>query len=156
MSPLRASVCSLCVILLLVGACNNPAPTSPTGLAVVSLRIGHVDYTLEVADTVTSRATGLMRRDSMPDQHGMIFVFPDEDLRRFHMQNTRIPLDILFLDARGRVVSVSTMKPYDLSTTPSAAPARYAIELNAGQALRNGVKVGDVLDIPVGARTSKE
>jgi uncharacterized membrane protein (UPF0127 family) len=68
------------------------------------------------------------------------------------MKNTRIPLDILFVDGQGKVVASKTMKPYDLNTTSSDAPAKYAIELNAGAAQSSGVSVGDQLTIPLPAK----
>jgi uncharacterized membrane protein (UPF0127 family) len=118
--------------------------------------IGSRTYTLEVADTPASREQGLMKRDAMPADHGMLFVFPDVDQRSFWMKHTRIPLEILYLDASGRVVHAASMKPYDLSRVPSYTPAKYAIELNAGQLAANGAKVGDQLSIPEGARDAAE
>jgi uncharacterized membrane protein (UPF0127 family) len=88
----------------------------------------------------------------MPADHGMIFVFPDTEPRSFWMKDTRIPLDILYLDPDGVVVSIRQMKPYDLSGVHSDKPAKYAIELNKGAAERAGVKVGDKLEIPEAAR----
>jgi uncharacterized membrane protein (UPF0127 family) len=136
---------------------TTSAATSPAGLRTVDVRVGTKTFTLEVADTSTSRTRGLMRRDSMPRDHGMLFVFPAEDERGFWMKDTRIPLDIVFLDAGGRVVSVHQMKPYDVkNTTYSAGPAKYAIELNQGVAAEAGVKPGDVVEIPPDARDAKE
>jgi uncharacterized membrane protein (UPF0127 family) len=89
-----------------------------------------------------------MFRDSMPPDHGMLFVFQTEERQGFYMRNTRIPLDILFLDSSGTVVSIHQMYPFDESSTLSAAPARYAIELNQGAAAAAGVKAGDRLSIP--------
>jgi hypothetical protein len=91
----------------------------------------------------------------MPADHGMIFVFSDDQVRQFWMKNTRFPLDILFLDSAGKVVSVHQMQAYDLKETSSDFPARYALELNTGAAAESGVKVGDILDIPPPARSSK-
>lgn len=116
------------------------------------MTIGSRQYTVEIAADDPAREKGLMYRDSMPADWGMIFVFPDEAERNFWMKNTRIPLDIVFVDSHGKVVSVKTMKPYDLSGTSSVEPAMYAIELNAGQAGVSGVKAGDVLVIPEPAR----
>ena len=84
----------------------------------------------------------------------MLFVFPDEAPRSFWMRNTLIPLDIVYLDAAGKVVSISRMKPLDETGVPSLGPAKYAIEMNKGAAARSGVKVGDVLTIPANARES--
>jgi hypothetical protein len=129
---------------------------APGGLPVVEVRVGSKTLTLEVAATPDSRQTGLMKRDSMPADHGMLFVFPAEESLGFYMKNTRIPLDIIFLDASRRVVSIETMKPYDLSTTDSAGPSKYAIEVNAGVAKASGVKVGDTIDIPQSARETSQ
>ena len=129
------------------GGCRRK-PSS--GLATVGMKIGNVTFTLEVADTESVRQYGLMHRDSMPAEHGMIFVFPDERRLGFWMKNTRIPLDIIYLDAGGKVVSIHQMKPYDLRTTRSEGPAKYAIELNEGRAAKAGVKAGDQLQIPAG------
>jgi uncharacterized membrane protein (UPF0127 family) len=134
-------------MLALLGGCE---PKAVGGLATVPMEIGNKTFTLEVADRTDSRTYGLMRRDSMPADHGMIFVFDKEEQRGFWMKNCRIPLDIIFLDAGGKVVSVKQMKPYDLSSTPSDGPAQYAIELNKGAAEGAGVKAGMTLKIPAG------
>jgi hypothetical protein len=120
-------------------------------LPVTPMKIGSKTYQLEIAGDDYSREHGLMQRDSMPADHGMIFVFAEEKPLNFWMENTRIPLDILFLNSGGKVVSIHTMKPYDRSLTPSDGPARYAIELNAGAASDDGAKVGDQLLVPAQA-----
>jgi uncharacterized membrane protein (UPF0127 family) len=148
------------VALLLVAAalagCRNSDGKAESGLRVVEVKVGSKQLTLEVADTPDARQTGLMRRDSMPADRGMLFVFPTEESLGFYMKNTRIPLDIVYIDAVGQVVSIHTMKPYDLSTTRSAGPAKYAIEVNAGIAKASGVKVGDLITIPDDARDTKQ
>jgi len=112
------------------------------------MKIGNANFILEIAADQASQERGLMYRTLMPADHGMIFVFPTEAMQSFWMENTLIPLDIIFLDATGRVVSVQTMKPKDLNTTSSIEPSKYAIEINAGAAAASGVKVGDVLVVP--------
>lgn len=150
------------VLLPLAGGCNqSTAPSSapsaavdgpnggkPQSLPTVSLKIGNKDFTIETAVTDESREIGLMYRDSMADDHGMIFVFPDEQPRAFWMKNTHIPLDIIYADSKGKVVSVSNMKPFDLTSIESAGPAKFAIELNPGIPASTGLKVGDVISIP--------
>lgn len=138
-----AAALALCCLL----GCERPY-VSPMGLPTVQMQIGRHTYTLEVAKTEAHRRRGLMMRDSIPQRWGMIFVFPDEDYRSFWMKNTRIPLDILYLDAGGRVVSIHRMLPHVETGTWSEGPAMYAIELNAGEAEAAGVKRGDVLVIP--------
>ena len=132
-----------------IGGSNT---TQGDGLPTMNLPIGARTFTLEVADTDPLRVKGLMFRTEMPEDHGMIFVFPDEDDRGFWMKNTLIPLDIVYLDADGRVVSVKSMVPRDLNPVPSDGPAMYAIELNAGVAAKTGVKAGDVISLPPGLK----
>ncbi len=145
-SNFAARVAALTVLLLLVGCDSPPA----SALATVPMQIGGKQFTLEVADRTDSRTFGLMRRDSMPADHGMIFVFDREEPRGFWMKNCRIPLDIIFMDSAGKVVSVKQMKPYDLSSTSSDGPAQYAIELNQGVSESSGVKAGITLKLPSG------
>jgi uncharacterized membrane protein (UPF0127 family) len=129
------------------GPMNRNLPTT-------TMRIGSEQFTLEVADEDKEREVGLMNRRSMPGNHGMIFVFPREERLSFYMKNTLIPLDILYLDADGDVVSIHQMQPLDLTSIPSRAPAKYAIELNLGTAARLGLKPGDRLEIPRDAATT--
>ena len=126
------------------------------GLPTTVMQIGSERFTLEIADDDTERATGLMNRKSMPADHGMIFVFPGEDRLSFYMKNTYIPLDIVYADAAGRVVSIHAMQPLDLRSVPARGPAKYAIELNQGTAARVGLKPGDQLQIPPEAAHSDQ
>ena len=147
---------SLALVLALAGCEEQQqGTTQPSALPTVPMKIGSRNFELEVARTSQEQERGLMKRDSMPQNHGMIFVFPDERVLEFWMKDTRFALDILFVDGNGKVVSMFQMKPYDLTTTSSEKPAQYAIELNAGVAKSTGVKVGDVLDIPADARARK-
>lgn len=144
--------CLLFCLALITGGCGSPADGVPSQLPVTQMQLGAKTFTLEIANKDEDRFRGLMYRDAMPPDHGMIFVFPDVTDRSFWMKNTRIPLDILYLDADGKVISIHQMQPYVLKGTPSGGPAKYAIELNAGAAADAGVKVGDHLAIPPEAR----
>ena len=135
------------------GSDKGTAPReAPAG--AVDLRIGNRTFHLSVAATEDTRQLGLMGVKSMPQDRGMIFVFRNEQLLSFFMKNTLIPLDIVYVNAAGNVVSIHRMEPLATDargqwvTTPSDAPARYAIELNAGAAEAAGVKTGDHLDLP--------
>ena len=164
-SVLVGSCVSLCVV-----ACdrsstspkNIPPATHPAEVPVVELQrkvtidLGGKPFTLEVAASNEDRQRGLMYRKSMPDDHGMLFVFQYEQPLAFWMRNTLIPLDIVYLDRFGKVVSVSQMKPLDETGVPSGWPAKYAIELNEGTAAKVGVKAGDVIRIPAEARDTRE
>ncbi len=104
---------------------------------------------MEVADSPETWALGLMFRDSLPENHGMLFIFPREAPRSFWMKNTRIPLDILYFDRDLKLVSVTAdARPCRTRACPgypSAGPAQYVLELNAGKASELGVVPGDSL-----------
>ena len=148
--PLRTLLLALLLALLpATPSCNREPPASATADAsTVEIKLGKNLFHLEVADTPKKQQLGLMHRKSMPADHGMLFVFPDERERFFWMKNTHIPLDIVYADASGKVVSVKPMRPEDENSVPSDGPAKYAVEINQGEAQRAGVKPGDVLDIP--------
>jgi len=163
---LTSAVLTLCLFLaasLVAVGCDQPgqSQTQPANngsgaqsLPTVKMKIGTQTFDLEIARTSEQQALGLMKRDSMPRDHGMIFVFPEERMLEFWMKDTRIPLDIMYLDSKGKVVSVSQMQPYDLTSVSSEVPAQYAIELNAGMVKQAGIKSHDILDIPAAARSS--
>lgn len=144
----------LSFLLLLASGCRqDTAPAS--NLPTVAMPVGKIVYTLEIAATEDERNNGLMFRDSMPADHGMIFIFGDEKPRSFWMKNTRIPLDIVFVADNGKIDSIRRMEPYVMKGTASDGPAKYAIELNDGQAKAAGIKAGDMLQIPDAAKNAK-
>lgn len=108
-------------------------------------------FSVDVADTPDAQRLGLMFRESMPDDHGTLFVFASEVPRGFWMKNTKISLDILYFDSGRRLVYLHEDVPPcttpDCPSYPSHHPARYVLELNAGTAKRLGVERGDVLEI---------
>ncbi|MFP4483221.1 MAG: DUF192 domain-containing protein [Spirochaetaceae bacterium] len=114
----------------------------------VELRVGSYRVTAEIADTEDERRRGLMFRETLPANHGMLFVFPDEAPRSFWMRNTEIPLTIAYADADGRIVSIHDMEPFSEEPVPSRGAAKYALEVNQGELAAKGVQVGDVLEIP--------
>lgn len=106
-----------------------------------SLRIS-VD--IEIADTEYDIQTGLMYRNTMSKNQGMLFVFDDISKRSFYMKNTRIPLDLIFIDDKNTIVSFQkNTKPFDESSLPSNVPAKYVLEVNAGLVDAWSIKVGD-------------
>lgn len=109
-------------------------------------------YSVEIADDDASRARGLMFRDAMADDAGMFFIHDRTEYLAYWMRNTRIPLDILYFDEGLRLVSQQRDVPPCLSgvgcpTYPSAAPARFVLELNAGQAARLSLEDGALLEL---------
>lgn len=102
---------------------------------------------VEIADDDAERARGLMFRDEMPRGHGMLFLHESEAPQAYWMKNTRIPLDILYFDSQRRLVSQQRDVPpcsagERCPAYPSAAPARYVLELNAGEAARMNLRDG--------------
>ena len=101
-------------------------------------------FDIEIADDDFERQTGLMNRHSMEDSQGMLFVFDDENFRSFYMKNTYIPLDLIYLDKDGKIVSFQlNAQPLDESSLPSNSPAKYVLEINAGLAEQFGLQVDD-------------
>ena len=117
----------------------------------VELKGHHFD--IEIAADDASRQRGLMFRDSMPADHGMLFLFDRPAVQTFWMKNTHIPLDILYFDEKYKLVSMSQRTPpchstgNDCPVYPSNAPAQYVLELNAGVADKLGIKAGDELKV---------
>lgn len=101
---------------------------------------------IEIADNDYEIQTGLMYRKKMRKDRGMLFVFPKEEPRYFYMKNTEIPLDLIFIDAANKVVDITENTiPFDETTLPASAPAKYVLEINAGQASETGIAVGDIV-----------
>jgi uncharacterized membrane protein (UPF0127 family) len=113
--------------------------------------LGGERFTVELAETREKQSLGLMFRDHMPDDRGMLFLFPDEAPRSFWMKNCRIPLDIFYFDTDLAMVNVSENTPPCRTPQcpgyPSSGPAKYVLELNAGKAAQLGVQAGDVLEL---------
>ncbi len=103
-----------------------------------------VTLDIEIADTDFDTETGLMYRNSMENNQGMLFVFDDESERFFYMKNTKIPLDLIYINANKNIVSFQkNAKPFDESSLPSKAPAKYVLEVNAGLVDTWKLSVGD-------------
>jgi len=139
-------------ILLLLAACgaapkssNTPAATpAPAGPRVV-LPSGRT-YNLEVVRTPEEQAQGLMFRESLPEKTGMLFPFTDKGVHHFWMKNTMIPLDMVWMDAEGKVIFVSAdTPPCKADPCPSYgpdAPAVSVLEIAGGMAKKEKVTVG--------------
>jgi len=104
----------------------------------------------EVARTYEERERGLMYRESLAKGRGMLFVFPDAQIRSFWMKNTFIPLDIAYLDAELRIVDIQPMEPESLDSHPSALPAMFALEVPLGWFEEVGIAVGDQAQVIFG------
>src|ERR1700752_4534449 len=131
---LRVFRCFLIAAALALAACGNGTPPSIPGalLPVQWLSVGDHRITAEIAVRSQERNRGLMFRKSLPPDHGMLFVFENEEVRAFWMRNTTLPLTIAYADAQGRIVRIADFEPLDERPVTSFAPARYALEMNRG------------------------
>lgn len=132
----------MCLLLApLAGCASDPSPW---------VELKGTRFKVEVVDDDASRARGLMFRDSLADDAGMLFVFPQQEPLAFWMKNTKIPLDILYFDDALKLVSMVSAPPCttpQCPNYPSEGPARYTLELKAGTARRLGAKRGDALTL---------
>jgi uncharacterized protein len=99
---------------------------------------------IEIADNDDKRTTGLMFRDKMDENQGMLFIFDSESPQAFWMKNTILPLDIIFVNSKMQIVKIQkNAEPYSEKSLPSEKPAQYVVEVNAGYCDKLGVKEGD-------------
>jgi uncharacterized membrane protein (UPF0127 family) len=128
------------LLALQAAACASELP---------QVELGGQRFTVELALSRDEQARGLMFREQLADDHGMLFIFSGLAPRSFWMKNTRIPLDILYFDADLKLVGVArNARPCAADPCPgypSSGPARYVLELNAGRAAALGVREGDSL-----------
>lgn len=114
-----------------------------------SIMIDNVIVDIEFARTPEEHARGLMYRDSLPENHGMLFVFPDTSLRNFWNKNTLIPLDIIWI-REGRVVGISYLPKANETgaavTVSSPEPADHVLEVGSEWAARHGISIGSAVN----------
>ena len=152
------------IFLLLFGlltgmACAGAQPTAtlpesapePDGPVV---RIGGASYRVDLAVLPEERSQGLSGRETMAPDEGMLFVFEEERVLHFWMKEMRFPLDIIWIDAQCSLVSVAADVPTpppnasndEIPRAQSPSPARFVLEVNAGEAARNGLSPGDPVE----------
>ena len=133
----------------LSGCGSRVPPRPPRPGDVIEFPLGERTLRVEVAFDDASRQRGLMHREreDLPNDHGMLFIFPKNRFARqsFWMRNTLIPLSIAFLDDDGKILQIEHMKPKDESSTRSKYRVLYALEVNQGWFRKAGLGVGDSL-----------
>lgn len=130
----------------------TPTPAAPEGphARIVTADGREVFVRLEVADTAEKRTVGLSKRSSLPEDAGMIFLYPSDHRGAFWMKDTWIPLSIAFLAADGRIIEIQHMEPNTTNTHQPAQMYRNALEVNQSFFEKNGVNVGDRVDLRLG------
>src|SRR5687768_2470850 len=113
---------------------------------IIATRDAQHRFTIELARTPADMERGLMYRDRLAPDHGMLFLYEDERPVSFWMKNTLIPLDLIFADSSGRIVQIAERAvPLSTALISSDSPVRAVLEVNGGTAVRLNIKVGDRL-----------
>ena len=155
-ASIRSSIRVALTLVATLGACADALaqsqpmilPTDPAPL-VASTANGTTNFTIEVADDEAERTAGLMNRQSMPDDHGMLFVFKRTQPVGFWMKDTPLALDLIFVDQAGTVVDVEPGKPFSESLIAPPKPVRYVLEVKSGVAEKAGILPGTELEHPI-------
>ena len=135
----------LLAALALAAACGGAEEASPA-TALIATPAGEVRVDVELAETHDARREGLMHRESLPEESGMLFLYDGPASGGFWMKDTLIPLSIAFLDADGRILRILDMEPCEADPCPLYDPGvvyASALEVNRGAFERWGVELGD-------------
>jgi uncharacterized membrane protein (UPF0127 family) len=132
----------------------SPAKTlaCPLELPTATISINGHMLTVELAATPAARSCGLSRREDLPQNQGMLFIFPESRPQTFWMKDTQIPLSIAFLDDSGKIINIQDMAPMQTDVLyPSSGPAKYALEVNQGWFKRHEIEVGNsvAMELPL-------
>ena len=149
----------LIAAFLLLGSCRespkSPVKTEPITftkegeLSIYKVQSDSliVSYNIEIAETDYETQTGLMYRESMEPDQGMFFIFPDVLYHSFYIKNTKIPLDLIFIDQELKIASFKeNAQPMDETGLSSEVPIQYVLELNAGQREKYSMEIGDRIE----------
>jgi hypothetical protein len=149
---LRAAKIVVLAAALFAAGCGTSNITDELNLTQVTFPNG-VKINAETMRREMELMRGLMFRESLPLNRGMLFIHPAEDTYRYWMYQTKIPLDLIWMDRDRRVVEMSMDTPPCTSSSAKDCPnyggklkSKYVLEVNAGIARKNGLKTGDVLD----------
>lgn len=140
----------ICVVASPAMAAEGQAmmlPVDPAPLVAVTAK-GERAFQIEIADDDGEREAGLMFRQTMPDDRGMLFVFPQTLGVGFWMKNTPMPLDLLFIGQDGRIKAIRRGEPQSEAVIAPNEPVRFVLELKAGTAARENIEEGDLVKHP--------
>ena len=127
---------------MLAGLVISAAAWAQNAMSVMELNAGFHRIEAEVAANDQNRQVGLMKRQAMPVQHGMLFVFNQENTHCMWMRNTLLPMSVAFMDAEGKIINIEDMQPQTEDNHCARRPARYALEMNLGWFTQRGIKPG--------------
>ena len=143
--PTRKFHQTVTIILLAVFLAFSASASTVT-FPTVPLTIGERHFTVEEARTREQLEQGLMFRKKLAKDHGMLFIFDRPQIVRMWMKGTYIPLDMLFIDAQGKIIYIAgNTTPESLSVITSEIPAKAVLELAAGTCEKQGIKTGELI-----------
>jgi uncharacterized membrane protein (UPF0127 family) len=122
------------------------AASARAEMPLIELKAGKQTLTAEVAHTDANRMQGLMHRRMLPENRGMLFVFPNVAYHGMWMKNTFSPLSVAFIDDKGVIINIEDMQPHTLDPHNAKQPARYALEMNIGWFRKHGISPGTKLE----------
>jgi uncharacterized membrane protein (UPF0127 family) len=153
----RQVIRTLGVLLALFVGLLPLAACSSDDRLVIHTESGDYPFSIEVVDTPESRAQGLMYREKLDANAGMLFDFKQEQMTAFWMQNTLIPLDMIFIAPDGEVKTVHVnARPLDRTSISSQVPVQFVLEIPGGRSLEIGLKPGDRIEHPRMRPTQKK
>ena len=139
------------LFVMMVAACRDSDAATP-GVFDLPITQGDASETVkvEIAATPSQRQQGLMFREQLAEDAGMLFLFPGESRNGFWMRNTYLPLDIAYIGLDGTVQEIRAAKPLDETPLTPAQPYRYVLEVNQGWFERHSMGVGAKITLPAG------
>jgi uncharacterized membrane protein (UPF0127 family) len=154
----RLFFCSIVMLAMLAGGLQaqglrphepfDPAKSQTLATSTLVIQSGTQShrFVVELADTDKQRNIGLMHRNALAADHGMLFNFHREQVTRFWMRNTFIPLDMIFISARGEIVAIAeNTTPHSDTPVGPSAPIGAVLEVPGGTSARLGLKAGDIV-----------
>lgn len=134
-------------MLALLAACLFFAPAVQADpLFTYPLIIKKHAIRAEIANSEQDRLHGLMYREKLAENSGMIFLYPHPEVTAMWMKNTRVALSVAFIGADGRILNIADMEPYSEQAHASAGIAAYALEMNRGWFSKLGIRAGDLVE----------
>lgn len=145
-----AGVAIVVLALIAFTEMSRPRPSYGPTVELLTREDSRVLFKVEVADTPENQSRGLMNRTSLPADGGMLFAFDGDDNRYFWMDNTLIPLDILFISGDGVIVNIhENATPLSREIISSRKPCRYVLEVNGGTCRAHGIAIGDKVQLSI-------
>ncbi len=138
-----------CAIIALMSAIAQPTWAAEQVPVLIHAGGSTYKFAAEIADTAEERSQGLMFREDLAANEGMLFLYPAAKPVSFWMKNTPLSLDLLFIGGEGRIIHVASMAvPFDTSPISSNGPAKAVLEILGGSAAQLGIKPGDLVEWP--------